>query len=99
MDAVDVLTMAVDVARMIRSAADPEAVLSEACRLFSGSASEGTGPFSLRVTRLVEGAGERRKELIDFLRTRRGSLYLNRPLEEREQDKSFVPRKPDPEAE
>ena len=33
MDPVDVLTMAVDAARMIRSSADPDATLAEACRL------------------------------------------------------------------
>jgi hypothetical protein len=97
MDAVDVLTMAVDVARMIRSSADPDAVLREACRLIGCATSEGTEPLSLRVTRLVEGAGERRAELYAFLGTRRGPLYLNRPLAEWEREGASGARDPDPE--
>jgi hypothetical protein len=76
MDAVDVLTMAVDVARMIRSSSDPEAVLRDACRLVACTVGEAREPLSLRVTRLVETAGERRSELTAFLRMRRGQLYL-----------------------
>jgi hypothetical protein len=97
MDTVDVLTMAVDVARVIRSAADPEAVLRAACHLVGCAAGDGTEPLSLRVTRLVECAGERRGELNDYLRTRRGPLYLNRPPAGREEGTS-VSREPDPEA-
>jgi hypothetical protein len=98
MDAVDVLTMAVDVARMIRSSADPEAVLQEACRLVGCAPGDATEPLSLRVTRLVQDAGERRGELNDFLRTRRGVLYLNRPLAEWEKEGAVGSREPDPEA-
>jgi hypothetical protein len=98
MDSVDVLTMAVDVVRMIRSTANPEAVLLEACRLVGCSGGDGTDPLSLRVTRLVEGAGERRSELTDFLRKRRGPYYLNRPLEKCESDAASVIREPDSEA-
>src|SRR5262249_39295982 len=98
MDAVDVLTMAVDVARMIRSSTDPEAVLQEACHLVGCAAGDGTEPLSLRVTRLVQCAGGRRGELNDFLRTRRGHLDLNRPLAEWEKESASGSREPDPEA-
>ncbi len=98
MDTVDVLTMAVDVARMIRSATDPEAVLGQACQLVGCEAGDGTEPLSLWVTRLVECAGDRRGELNDFLRARRGPLYLNRPLAEWEKEETSVSHEPDPEA-
>jgi hypothetical protein len=81
MDTVDVLTMAVDVARMIRSAADPEAVFVEACRVAGCSPGDSSESLSVRVTRLVENAGERRSEMNEVLRQRRRPLYLNRPLE------------------
>jgi hypothetical protein len=81
MDTVDVLAMAVDVARMIRSAADPEAVFMEACHVAGCSPGASSEPFSLRVARLVENAGERRGEMNEVLRNRRGPLYLNRPFE------------------
>jgi hypothetical protein len=97
MEPVDVLTMAVDVARMIRSASDPEAILQEAFRLVGCAAGDETEPLSVRVTRLVEDAGERRSELNDFLRTKRGLLYLNRPFAE-EGPGTAVVREPDPEA-
>jgi hypothetical protein len=98
MDTVDVLTMAVDVARMIRSTPDPEAVLREACQRVGDAAGDLTEPLSLRVTRLVECAGERRGKLNDFLRTRRGALYLNRPLADWEREDASAFREPDPEA-
>lgn len=96
MDPVDILTMAVDAARMIRSAPDPEAVLREACQRVGCSESDETEPLSVRVTRLVESAGERRTELYEFLQTQRGPLYLNRPMAEREG--AGGTREPDPEA-
>src|SRR5262245_19048955 len=80
MDTVDVLTMAVDVARMIRSAADPEAVFAEACRVAGCSLGHACEPLSLRIARLVEDAGDRRGEMNEVLRSRRGPLYLNRPI-------------------
>src|SRR5262249_42732465 len=98
MDTVDVLTMSVDVARMIRSTADPEAVLREACRLVGCAAGDGTEPLSLRVVRLVEGAGERRGELNELLGMRRGPLYLNRPVAAWEREGTSVSREPAPEA-
>jgi hypothetical protein len=78
MDPVDVLTMAVDAARMIRSAADPDATLAEACRLVGCRPAAPAEPVSLVVARLVEAAGENRAALGDFLRGRRGPLYMNR---------------------
>lgn len=99
MDPVDVLTMSVDVARMIRSAADPEQVLGEACQLVGCPAGDGTEPLSLRGTRLVELAGERRSELHEFLSQRRGPLYLNRPMAASDQAEDADSHEPDPEIE
>lgn len=80
MDAIDVLTMAIDVARMIRSTAAPDATLRAAFELIGKPVGDETEPMSVRVTRLVQGADHLRGELNEWLRTQRGPLYLNRPL-------------------
>jgi hypothetical protein len=81
MDPVDILEMAAHAARMIRSSADPEALLAEACWRVGCRAPEPGEPLSVRLTRLVEEADERRTELLEFLRQHLGPLYLNRPDE------------------
>src|SRR5262245_36826201 len=78
MDPVDILTMAVDAARMIRSSAAPSALLEEACRRVGVPLGEPGESLAVQVTRLVEGAAEQRGELYAFLREHRGPLYLNR---------------------
>jgi hypothetical protein len=98
MDTIDVLTTAVDIARMIRSTSDPETVLREACRVAGCAPDDEKEPFSVRIARLVEDAGERRKELNDSLRARRGPLYLNRPFAEWEKQGTSIVREPDREA-
>jgi hypothetical protein len=97
MNPVDILTMAVDSARMIRNAADPDAVLAAASRLVGCPPGDPAEPLATRITRLVEGAGERRTELYEFLRTTRGSLYLNRNTEGWDEGSPVAPYEPDPE--
>lgn len=82
MDTVDLLTMAVDVARMVRSVGDPDTLLRAACQHIGCTSTLGDAPLSVRVVRLLEEAGERRPALREFLRARQGPLYLNRPLSE-----------------
>jgi hypothetical protein len=97
MDPVDILTMAVDAARMIRSSRDPDGVLAEACRRMGCRPAEADEPLSVRVTRLIEEAGERRGELAAFLREHRGPLYLNRHEGWGEGQGLVLPYEPDPE--
>jgi hypothetical protein len=78
MDPVDVLEFATDAARMIRSSAAPEVLLEEACRLVGVPLGEPGDSLAVQVTRLVEESGEKRQDLYEFLRARRGTLYLNR---------------------
>ncbi len=98
MDPVDVLTMAADAARMIRNAADPDAVLAEATHRFAVRPPRPDESLASRIARLIEEAGERRGELYLFLAQYRGQLYLNRNKEDWGQSGEVIPYEPDPEA-
>jgi hypothetical protein len=96
MDPVDILTMAVDAARMIRSSVEPNAVLGEAARRMGCEPGDPAESLAVRITRLIEAAGERRGELHAFLREHRGTLYLNRHEAWTQDD--VIPYEPEPEA-
>src|SRR5262249_24915171 len=97
MDPVDILEMAVNAACMIRSSTNPQGLLAEAYRRFGGQLADPDEPLPLRITRLIEAAGERRSELHEFLRQHRGPLYLNRPDERWTEADDAPPYEPDPE--
>ncbi len=97
MDPVDILTMATDIARMIRNAPDPDAILAEATRRFSVRLPGPGESLASCITRLVEEAGERRSELYRFLSQYRGPLYLNRNKDNWGQSGEITPYEPDPE--
>jgi hypothetical protein len=80
MDPVDVLTVAVHAAQLIRSGADPEEAMAgayEALRLKRPD--DGDDPLAVRIARLADAAGTKRDELIEVLNKQAGPLPLNRP--------------------
>lgn len=80
MDPVDVLTVAVHAAQLIRSGTDPEAALIGAYKAL-GLARPGDedDPLAVRIARLADAAGADRQTLIAFLSGKAGPLPLNRP--------------------
>jgi hypothetical protein len=75
---VDILDMAIDAARRIRSSGDPDGVLAEASRRMGCEPGAVAEPLSVRIVRLIEAADSRREELFAFLREHTGPVYLNR---------------------
>ncbi len=98
MDPVDVLTFSVTTAQFIRSARDPETVLAECFRAFEVEPADASEPFALRVVKLVHAAGDKRRELFDFVRQCAGPLPLNRPMSSAESGDKSALVEPDPEA-
>jgi hypothetical protein len=102
MDPVDVLTMAVEAAQAVRSADDPEAVLASAYGLIgSESPSDESEAMAIRIARLIDRAGERRRDVLDFLESQAARLYRNRLAHgwgagHRVEDNTLIA--PDPEA-
>lgn len=80
MDSVDILQFAVDAARMIRNASEPQALFDEAWSLYAGDSQRPSqhAPWSVRIAQLVESANERRSDLHHFLQQFRTRCYLNR---------------------
>jgi hypothetical protein len=67
MDPVDVLTMAVQAAQAIRDADDPEAALAGGYGVLGIEPPEDQGEaMTLRITRLITEAGERRRDVLDL---------------------------------
>jgi hypothetical protein len=103
MDPVDVLTLAVTAAQVIRSLNNPEGAIAGGYELL-GRALPGDQdePMAIRVARLMTEAGERRRELLDYLRASPGARLLNRPAEgalaSGAVEVKAVPIAPDPEA-
>jgi hypothetical protein len=97
MDPVDILDMALNAARMIRSSRAPDDVLAEACRRMRCGPFGDEEPRSVRVTRLIEEAGPRREELMAFLREHCGPLYLNRHEGWGDEQTLVLPYEPDAE--
>jgi hypothetical protein len=80
MDPVDVLTVAVHAAQLIRSGNDPEETLVGAYReLRLERPDDGDDPLAVRIARLADAAGAERDKLIEFLHKQAGPLPLNRP--------------------
>jgi hypothetical protein len=80
MDPVDVLTVAVHAAQLIRSGSDPEKALAGAYRaLRLNRPDDGDDPLAVRIARLAYAAGPKRDKLIEFLNKQAGPLPLNRP--------------------
>jgi len=82
MDPVDVLTVAVHAAQLVRSGNDPEEALVgvyKALRLERPD--DGDDPLAVRIVRLTDAAGAKRDKLIEFLNGQAGPLPLNRPKE------------------
>lgn len=99
MDPVDVLTKAVMAAQFIRSASDPEAAIR------GGYGALGREPpmdqddaIAVRVARLMAEAGDRRRDVFQFLQTRAGPLPLNRPDRGWPGGVESPPAEPEPEA-
>ncbi|MEW4566293.1 hypothetical protein AB1L88_00355 [Tautonia sp. JC769] len=82
MDPVDILTMSVRVAQLIRSSSDPELTIIQAYgALGLDPPGDRDEPMAVRVARLVERAGSDRGDLDAFLRDRSGPLPWNRTIE------------------
>jgi hypothetical protein len=80
MDPVDVLTVAVHAAQLIRSGNDPEEALAGAYKVLSlEQPDDGDDPLAVRIVRLTDAAGPKRDRLIGFLNGQAGPLPLNRP--------------------
>jgi hypothetical protein len=100
MDPVDVLTMAVQVAQMIRSADDPEAVIVGGYRVLGlAPPDDRHEAMAIRIARLLSEAGDRRAVLDEYLRKNAGPLFLNRAVGWPGGDAAEAgPIEPDPEA-
>jgi hypothetical protein len=80
MDPVDVLTVSTHAAQLVRSGTDPEKILRGAYKALKLSApDDGDDSLALRITRLVEAAGDQREKLMNYLNRQAGPLPLNRP--------------------
>jgi hypothetical protein len=80
MDPVDVLTVAVHAAQLIRSGNDPEnAIVGAYAALQLQRPDDGDDPLAVRIARLADAAGAQREALRAFLDKQAGPLPLNRP--------------------
>src|SRR5690349_4711970 len=79
MDLTDVLTLATTAAQILRNVADPAAALAAAyTALGLPPPSDSNDPLAVRIARLMDAAGDRRREVLDFLRTQTRITLLNR---------------------
>ena len=80
MDPVDVLTIAVHAAQLIRSGNDPEEAIVGAYKALGlHRPDDGDDPLAVRIVRLADAAGAQREKLIEYLNKQAGPLPLNRP--------------------
>jgi hypothetical protein len=80
MDPVDVLTFSVTAAQAIRRSSDPERVIAAAYALLDRDAPDPAESMAVRVARLMDEAGDRRRDVLDFLTQNARGPFLNRPV-------------------
>jgi hypothetical protein len=79
MSSVDVLTMALSAAGMLRSSGDPEAALANAYAALGLEPPPASAPLPVRIVQLILNAGADRRSLYDYLRRIEGPLSWDRP--------------------
>jgi hypothetical protein len=80
MDPVDVLTVAVHAAQLIRSGTDPEEALRGGYKALGlKRPDDGDDPIAVRIVRLADAASAKCDKLIEFLNKQASPLPLNRP--------------------
>lgn len=79
LSSVDVLTMAVSAAGMLRSSGNPEVALANAYAALGLEPPQGSDPLPIRIVRLILDAGADRQRLYDYLRRIEGPLSWDRP--------------------
>ncbi len=98
MDPVNILTMAVVAAQAIRSASDPETVLIGAYRTLGREPPmDRDEAMAIRVARLMTEAGASRSDVMAYLRSHAGPVFMNRPFEDEDRAAASL-IDPDPEA-
>jgi hypothetical protein len=101
MDPVDILTMAVVAAQAVRSAAEPERVIVGAYGLLGREPPiDQDEAMAIRVARLMSEAGERRSDVLSYLSSNAGRLFMNRHEDgwQGTRRTEEAPIEPDPEA-
>jgi hypothetical protein len=79
MEPTEILTMAQNAAQLIRTVEDRERMLASAYSVFERQPPmDQDDPFAVRITRLMTEAGDRRRDVLDYLRSQAKGL-LNRP--------------------
>src|SRR5262245_13986803 len=76
---VDVLTMALSAAGMLRSSGDTERALANAYAALGLEPPRESAPLSVRIVQLILDAGPDRHRLYDYLRRTEGPLAWDRP--------------------
>jgi hypothetical protein len=79
MSPVDVLTMALSAAYILRSSGDPEAALLNAYAALGLEPTQAAAPLPVKVVRLILDAGPERQRLYDSLRRIEGPVAWDRP--------------------
>jgi hypothetical protein len=79
LSSVDVLTMALSAAGILRSSGDPEAALANAYAALGLEPPQGSDPLPVRIVQLILDAGADRKHLCNYLRRIEGPLAWDRP--------------------
>src|SRR4051812_42271726 len=99
MDPVDVLTIAVGAAQMLRTAPDPDSLLADAYQLLSlASPADRIDPLAVRIARLMNEAGERSSEVLAYLHARTARPSEPRPPQSRQTESVESTPCADPEA-